>query len=58
MTFKTIKELEAEEISIYWHDPYIQALKDVLGLIDEQKEFCDCGLTNKALKELKERISG
>ncbi len=61
---KTIKELEAElpnpeGIITCWNNAQLQALKDVLGLIDEI-DFSDCGrfVSNNLVREkLKKRIN-
>ena len=59
---KTIKELEAEILSTAWADEIftkkgaVDALKDVLGLIDEMLNDEMCGYWH--MLELKKRIIG
>ena len=65
MEMKTIKELEAEILSTTWADERfikkgaVDALKDVLGLIDKgQEELRINSFAWVKLEELKARING
>lgn len=61
MTFKTIKELEAMESLTEVGFAHLQALKDVLELIDERIEHYDLKLDTSSqvcLTQLKIKIQG
>jgi len=56
---KTIKELEAEPMLVCRDEAYLEALKDVLGLIDEIDLECSRTLDEvKAKRILKLKING